>query len=233
MMSMISLTGLAAGAMDPAWTTIVGILMGFGLASACGFRLFVPMLITSMVARSGVVTLSSGFDWMASDVALFAFAAATVVEIAGYYVPWVDNLLDTIATPAAAIAGTLVAAPFITGMDPSLEWLIAAIVGGGSATGIQLFTVGTRAVSTLTTGGLGNPVVSTAEAGASTVLAGMALFVPILAALIVIGLFVMFFKLVRRRKLTRMQDGPSHASLKPAAESDDGVITVSSDAFDA
>ena len=31
----------------------------------------------------------------------------TLLEIAAYYIPWVDNLLDTIATPAAIVAGSL------------------------------------------------------------------------------------------------------------------------------
>jgi hypothetical protein len=36
--------------------------------------------------------------WLGSDAALVAFATALVVEIGAYYVPWLDNALDTIAT---------------------------------------------------------------------------------------------------------------------------------------
>src|ERR1051325_11800845 len=88
--------------------TVLSICIGIGLSAACGFRVFVPLLVMSIASLSGHLTLAHGFEWIGSYQALVAFAVATCVEIAGYYIPWVDNLLDTIATPAAIIPGTLV-----------------------------------------------------------------------------------------------------------------------------
>src|SRR5436853_235068 len=88
--------------------TILSLLIGIGLSAACGFRVFVPLLVVSVASHTGHLHLSSGFEWMGSDAALIAFAVATVLEVAAYYSPWLDNLLDTIASPAAVIAGTLV-----------------------------------------------------------------------------------------------------------------------------
>ena len=48
-----------------------------------------------------------GFEWLTMPSVCIALAIATVCEIAAYYIPWVDNALDTIATPAAMVAGTL------------------------------------------------------------------------------------------------------------------------------
>jgi len=93
--------------------TILSLLIGIGLSAACGFRVFVPLLVVSVASHTGHLHLSSGFEWMGSDAALIAFAVATVLEVAAYYIPWLDNLLDTVASPAAVIAGTLVTASLI------------------------------------------------------------------------------------------------------------------------
>ena len=84
---------------------LLPIFIGIGLSAACGFRVFVPLLIMSIAARSGFLHLSPGFEWIGTDAAMIAFGIATLLEIGGYFIPWVDNLLDTIATPAAVLAG--------------------------------------------------------------------------------------------------------------------------------
>src|SRR5207247_11030604 len=112
---------------------LLSFLVGIGLSAACGFRVFVPLLVVSIASYTGHLHLSSGFEWMGSTAALIAFAPATALEIAGYYVPWVDNLLDTIASPAAVIAGTLITASLVAGMRPLLKWALAVIAGGGVA----------------------------------------------------------------------------------------------------
>ena len=85
------------------------ILIGLGLAAACGFRVFVPLLIAGLAARFGGLPVVGGFGWLGSTPALVAFSVATGVEIIGYYVPWIDNLLDALATPTAIAAGISVA----------------------------------------------------------------------------------------------------------------------------
>jgi uncharacterized membrane protein len=84
---------------------LVGVGTGLALAAAAGFRVFVPLLFVSFAARTGWLPLSTGFEWMGTTPALVVFATATVLEIAAYYFPFFDNLLDTIATPAAVLAG--------------------------------------------------------------------------------------------------------------------------------
>lgn len=183
---------------------LYGLCIGVGLAAACGFRVFVPMLVMGLAAKSGHLSLASGFDWMGSDAAIVAFGIATALEIGGYYVPWLDNLLDSVATPAAGIAGTIATASMVTGMDPIMQWSLGVIAGGGSALTVQALTVGTRAVSTLTTGGIANPLVSTVEAGASTALAFMAIVVPVLAVLAVLLLAAGLVSVAARRKSSRV-----------------------------
>lgn len=181
--------------------TLLSLLIGFGLAAACGFRVFVPLLVASLAARGGHLQIGPGFDWLASDAAMIAFGVATLFEIAGYYIPWVDNLLDAIATPAAIVAGVLVSAStLVLDLNPFLHWTLAVLAGGGTAATFQGVTATIRQISTFTTGGLGNPVVATAEAGGSLLLAVLAVTLPILAAILVVALLWLGVrKLVFRR----------------------------------
>jgi hypothetical protein len=167
---------------------LLTILMGIGLSAASGFRIFVPFLVISIASLSGNLTLSESFSWIGTVPALITFGVATIFEIGAYYIPWVDNILDTIASPVAVIAGIILMASVILGMSPLLKWTLAIIAGGGVAGTIQALTGTTRLTSTAATGGLGNPAVSTAELGGAATLSVIAVFIPVAAAIIVLFL---------------------------------------------
>lgn len=170
--------------------TLLSIGIGIALSAACGFRIFVPPLVMSIAAIAGHLPLSPDFQWMGTYPALFTFAAATCVEIAAYYIPWIDNLLDTVSTPVAVAVGTSIVAALVPNNDPLLQWTLAAIAGGGSAGIIQSLTSMTRLSSTALTGGIGNAVVSTVESLGAFTLSTMAVFVPILAIILVVALLI-------------------------------------------
>ena|ERR1051326_1680364 len=183
---------------------LLSVCIGIGLSAACGFRVFVPLLVMSIAAMSGHLTLAKGFDWIGSYPALIAFSVATVLEIGAYYIPWLDNLLDTIATPAAIVAGTIVTASLVTGTSPFLKWALAIIAGGGVAGVVQGTTVVARGASLASTGGLANPLLATAELGGSVLTSVLALLFPLIVAITLIILFVVFGRKLFRRpeKLT-------------------------------
>lgn len=167
--------------------TFFSALIGLGLAAACGFRVFVPLLILSLAAHTGHLDLAGTFSWLGSTAALVTFGVATLLEIGGYYIPWVDNLLDAVATPTAIVAGIVVTASTLgVEVDPFLRWTLAVLAGGGTAAAFQSLTTAARQISTLATGGLANPVLSTAEAGGSALLAVLAITLPIVAAVLVV-----------------------------------------------
>jgi hypothetical protein len=174
--------------------TLTSILLGVGLSAACGFRVFVPMLFISVAAISGHLTLAPGFQWIGTYPAVITFAAATALEIGGYYIPWVDHLLDTLATPAAIMAGTVISAAMITKVDPMLKWTLAIIVGGGVAGLVQGSTVLARATSTSTTAGFGNPLLATVEFGGSVVTSFMAFLAPWLTVALLLLCIIFFGK---------------------------------------
>jgi len=176
--------------------TISSILLGIGLSAATGFRIFVPFLVVSIASISGVLPLSDSFEWIGTYPALIAFGAATILEIGAYYIPWFDNLLDTIATPAAFIAGAILMVAVVSGLPPLAKWSLAIIAGSGAAGIVQTGTSITRLTSTTTTGGIGNPVVSTVEAGSSFGLSILAIFIPVIAGVITIFLLLWLGKKV-------------------------------------
>ena len=172
--------------------TLMAVSLGLGLAAASGFRVFIPPFLYGLSLRFDMLPISlpmTGLsEWMASDFGLIILGAAMLIEILGYYIPWIDNLLDTIASPAAILAGVLMMSSTLSDSNPMIQWGFSIIAGGGVSGTVQIGTVATRAVSTATTGGLANPVVSTVEAGACLVCTILALLLPIIALLLVIVL---------------------------------------------
>src|SRR5918995_2282128 len=134
----------------------LSVCLGIGLAAACGFRVFVPLLGLSIAALTGYLELNENFAWAGTWPAFACFLTATILEIGAYYVPWLDNLLDSVTTPAAVLAGTVVTASVVTDMPPLARWSLALIAGGGTAGLIQSATVALRGTSTATTAGSGN-----------------------------------------------------------------------------
>jgi uncharacterized membrane protein len=130
--------------------------------------------------------------------ATIAFAVAAAVEIIVFYIPWLDNLLDTIASPFAAIAGVVLFGAVAGNLDPFLQWSLAIIAGGGSAAIVQGGTVLTRAASTSTTAGLANFIVSTFETAAGVFFSLMAIVVPILALILLVVLVASMYYAGRR-----------------------------------
>lgn len=180
---------------------LFSVLLGIGLSSAAGFRIFVPLLVVSLANRLDYLEVTGGFAWLGSTTALVIFAVATAIEILAYYVPWIDNALDAIATPAATTAGVVLTAAVLTDVDPVVRWTLAILAGGGSATVFQGLTTGLRQLSSLTTFGLGNPVVATGEAALSAGLALLAIAVPVAAfVLVVVLLWIVARKMLHRRR---------------------------------
>ncbi|HEV8238710.1 MAG TPA: DUF4126 domain-containing protein [Thermoanaerobaculia bacterium] len=179
--------------------TLLSICLGVGLAAACGFRVFVPLLVTSLAAQTGHLTLAGGFHWIGTKPALIAFAVATLLEVLAYYVPWIDNALDFAAGPMAVVAGIVITASVVTDVDPLMRWSLAVIAGGGAAAGVQGATTLARHVSSWTTLGLGNHLLATGEAVGSVGLSVLSLLAPLFAAAAVAGIGLLALTLIIKR----------------------------------
>jgi hypothetical protein len=182
---------------------LIGVLAGLTLSAAVGFRVFVPLLFTGMAGRLGYLELTTDMAWLGSNAALVVLATATVLEVSAYYVPWLDNVLDAVATPTAIVAGVFTWAAVAPELSPLLRWALAVVAGGGTAGVVQSGTALLRLHSSAFTAGLGNPVLATGELAGSVLLSVLAVLVPVLAAILVVvvlgGLGGFYRRATRRR----------------------------------
>ena len=187
-------------------TIIMATLMGISLAAASGFRVFLPPFLLSLAARFNVVwfldidLIGTQFEFFTSTLSIVVLGIATVAEFAAFYAPWIDNALDTIATPASIMAGVAMTAIVLEGNDPIIQWAIAIIAGGGVAATIQSATVATRGLSSTFTFGLGNSAVATGENVASVALTLIAILIPFLSAFLVLLIVALLLRMKRKKK---------------------------------
>ena len=180
---------------------ILSLSLGLGLAAACGFRVFIPPLMMGVASRFDLYELEGSFTWVGETWAIAIFSVATLLEVGGYFIPWIDNLLDAVATPAAILGGIFVTSASLEGeMDPSVQWMLSIIAGGGVSGVIQLGTVATRAISTGTTGGLANPLISLLEAVASIVCIILSLFLVVIIPFVIIFLIWKAIEYIRKTR---------------------------------
>lgn len=191
-----------------------------GLGAAAGLRVFVPLLVASLACVLGVITPGHGMEWMATWWAVGIFAALSLVEVVAYHVPWLDQALDTIATPLAVVSGTvLAAAPILhltgdsshmtSGAGQLLPWAAAVVGGGLPAAGVQVASVATRATSSATTLGVANPLVATVESVGAAIVSILSVLLPVLAALLVLCVVLIVLYWARRRRSARARVLPA------------------------
>ena len=157
---------------------------GLGLAAASGFRVFLPPFLMAVWVRIGFLDVNiegTEFESFSSDVSILLLGVASLSEILAYKIPWMDNMLDSLATPMAGLAGVSVVAVSLEGADPSVQWALAIIAGGGTSLSIQSATVAGRGLSSMFTLGLANPFFSLIEDIASILLIFIALLAPLVA----------------------------------------------------
>lgn len=184
----------------------LSIIIGICLSTACGFRIFVPFLVMSIASMAGYLTLSPHFEWIGTYPALLVFATATLLEILAYYIPWIDNALDTISTPVAVMAGIIATASVVLDVSPLLKWTLAVVAGGGAAGIVQSKMALLRGTSSATTGGSGNFLVSTGELLGSTVTSLLAILLPVLALVLVLIILFLILRKIGRAFITREKD---------------------------
>jgi hypothetical protein len=172
------------------------LMLGIALSAASGFRVFIPLLVANLAGKYGLFALAENMQWLAETPVTIALAVAAVFELAAYYVPVLDNLLDSIATPAAVVAGTLITSSFVQIDDPVLQWGLGLVAGGGVAGTIQAGTSFLRLGSTKFTGGLGNSFLSSFENAMSVIVSLLGVWLPIF-----IGFLALYFVIWVWRKL--------------------------------
>jgi len=178
--------------------TVLSIFLGIGLAASAGFRVFLPLFALSLASYFDVWQLNESWSWIGGTAALVTLGIATLVEIVAYYIPLIDNALDTIAVPLATVAGTAVMVSTMVDLSPVITWTLAIIAGGGTAAAIKGSAGATRLGSTVSTAGIANPLVSTVETVTAIIMSIISIFIPVLAIILVILIFYAVFRLYKK-----------------------------------
>ena len=195
--------------------TLFAAAAALGLASACGLRVFIPLLAVSVGMKLGFVPAEHGLAFLGSTPALWLLKLAAITEIVGFYVPIVDHAMDVVATPLAAVAGSLVAATQLGHVEhghPLAMWATAILGGGGAATLVQSTTVASRAASSLATLGLGNHTVATVENAGAVTLSILAVVLPIAGGVMLLAAGWMTYRWYARSRATRMRPAVAQAA---------------------
>lgn len=173
-------------------TIISSVALGIALSACCGFRVFVPLLAAALAGHFHWYQFAGDMQWLGSMPAMVCFGTAALVEIAAYYFPFLDNILDAIAAPLAVMAGAVLAFAILPegGGNQLLRWVAAIIAGGATAGTIHAGTGLLRLFSTKATLGVGNPVVASGENLLAVLGSLLSFIIPVIIAAILLLLAI-------------------------------------------
>ncbi len=182
---------------------MVEVFAAFGLSASAGLNAYLPLLIVAVSARLGIFQLNEPFDMMSSWWVIGVLIALTLIEILVDKIPAVDtanDVINTVIRPAAGAVLFAASANVISELSPVIAIVLGLLVAGG----VHAAKATIRPAVTATTGGLGNPVISTIEDILSGVTALMAVLLPWLVMLVAVIGIVIFL----RWRLMRIERQP-------------------------
>ena len=179
-----------------------GLLSSLGLSGAAGLNAFVPLLLVGVLSRFGVLGLNEPFELLGNTWVLVGIGVLGLLDFVGDKIPGVDHALHLLGGVVNTAAGAVLfaAQTGVADVPPALSMALGLIVAGG----VHATRTAVRPVATATTGGLGNPVVSGVEDGTSVLLSVLAVFAPVVGAVVlavVTVLGVRFWLRLRSRRL--------------------------------
>ena len=177
---------------------LASISAAFGLSAAAGLNAWLPLFGAALAQRLDLVELAQPFDDLSGTGALIVLGVLTAADFVGDKIPAVDHVLHAIGTVVAPASG----AALFTGQSDA-PTVAAILLGAGTAEAFHAGRASIRPLSTVTTGGIGNPVLSALEDVGAVGLTVAAFVVPVLALLLAIALAVALVMLWLRRRRSR------------------------------
>ena len=202
---------------------MIAALTGMGLSAAAGLNAYIPFMLVALIARfTDVITLPESFSWIESPWAIGVGAVLLLTELVLDKIPAIDTVNDAIQTFIRPSMGGLIFAATTAaedldrstwmGENPWVGVVLGIVVSGLVHTG----KMAARPAINAGTLGMGAPVVSTAEDGASVGLSLVAIFVPVL---VVVALAALAWLLIwmwlrvrrwKRRRADRVGPDPAY-----------------------
>lgn len=189
---------------------MIEFLIGSSLAASAGLNAWMPLFLLGLADRFlPAVSLPSGWSWISSDIALWVLGVLLLLEIVADKIPALDSINDIVQSVLRPASGGIVfgagaSSQTVAVDDPSSffsenTW-VPIVTGIVIALVVHIVKASARVAANTVTGGLAAPVLSTAEDGASFLLAALAIIVPVLASLLLIVLIVAVVLFFRRRR---------------------------------
>ncbi|MGN7976063.1 DUF4126 domain-containing protein [Microbacterium sp. 22195] len=189
---------------------MIEFLIGSSLAASAGLNAWMPLFLLGLADRLiPAVQLPAGWSWLSGDIALWVIGALLVLEIVADKIPALDSLNDIVQSVLRPASGGIAfgagaGAQTVAVEDPSAfftdnAW-VPIVIGVGIALAVHVVKAVGRVAANSVTGGLAAPALSTAEDGASFLLAVAAIVVPVLALVLLIGLIITAVVMTKRRR---------------------------------
>ena len=168
-----------------------------GLSTSAGLNAYLPLLVVALAARyTSLIQLNEPWDVMTSGWVIAALAVLLLIEMTVDKIPLVDTVNDGIQTVGRPLAGAVLFAAS-SGVVGDLHPVVAFLAGLVIAGGVHAVKTVARPAVTVTTGGMGNWLVSLSEDVLSFITAVLAILIPLLV-LLLIAAVILF--LVRGRR---------------------------------
>ena len=201
---------------------VLEVLTGSGLAASAGLNAYIPLVLMGLLARyTDLVNLPSGWQWLGNGWVILTLAVLLAVEVVADKVPVVDHVNDVVQTVVRPTAGGLAfgagsTSETVTVSNPDTffsthQW-VPVVTGVLIALGVHLLKSAARPVINATTAGFGAPVASTAEDATSAVMSVVAILLPVLVLVFLLGLVAFLFWFLRRRKDRRRERSAARAA---------------------
>lgn len=179
---------------------MIDVLSAFGLSASSGLNAYLPLLIVGLLARyTDLITLKEPWNALENPWVLGVLAVLLLIEMTVDKIPAVDTANDVIQTVVRPAAGAILFAAsgnVISDISPVLAMICGLLVAGG----VHAVKATARPAITATTAGLGNSVVSAAEDVISGTTALISVVLPVLAAIMVAALLILFIGWYIRRR---------------------------------
>ncbi len=183
-------------------------LTGIGLAAPAGLNAYLPLLLLALADRiTDRITLDQPYDFLSSGWGIGVITFLLTVEVVADKIPGIDHVNDLIQSAIRPAAGATVMMAS-TSDGSSLNPVVALILGLLTAGSVHAAKATTRPAITVSTGGLGNPLVSLVEDGVALVTSLVAILAPILVVVPLVAFFALLlygYRRFRRRPRTSSQ----------------------------
>jgi uncharacterized membrane protein len=178
---------------------MIAVLTGMGLSAAAGLNAYIPFLIVALIAKyTDFITLPASYGWMESWWAIGIGVVLLLTEVVVDKVPAVDSVNDAVQTFIRPSMGGLLGAATAGAaqLDDSV-WMaqhpwVGVVLGVVVAGLVHAGKTTARPAANVATFGVGAPVLSTVEDGASVGLSLIALFVPLLVVVALVAVLAAF-----------------------------------------